>query len=197
MQLGGHGWKWRNTNAVCGRLNPGSSIRDQALDTATGGRGMPVAAFWHEVSHRCGWNLWLYVAVDTLELRPNNRHVYSYVILRQELNATKLSKHFHSWRWCFFVFLLHITSIKLQTHGCHFVTFSNVSPHMLPGTCCRKVIRAYQDSWDHRCRLLFCCMRNSDRNRVSKIWHTNVLACFVNKEYNEYKVAHRCFSLFC
>ncbi|KAJ9591943.1 hypothetical protein L9F63_001545, partial [Diploptera punctata] len=31
----------------------------------------------------------------------------------------------------------------------------------------RKVIRAYQDSWDHRCRLLFCCMRNSDRNRNS------------------------------
>lgn len=33
--------------------------------------------------------------------------------------------------------------------------------------CCRKVIRAYQDSWDNRCRLLFCCMGNSDRNRVS------------------------------
>ncbi|XP_021926065.1 sn1-specific diacylglycerol lipase alpha isoform X2 [Zootermopsis nevadensis] len=31
----------------------------------------------------------------------------------------------------------------------------------------RKVIRAYQDSWDHRCRILFCCMRNSDRNRNS------------------------------
>ncbi|XP_046980433.1 diacylglycerol lipase-alpha [Schistocerca americana] len=31
----------------------------------------------------------------------------------------------------------------------------------------RKVIRAYQDSWNHRCRLLFCCMGNSDRNRNS------------------------------
>ncbi|XP_074109664.1 inactivation no afterpotential E isoform X3 [Cotesia typhae] len=31
----------------------------------------------------------------------------------------------------------------------------------------RKVIRAYQDSWDNRCRLLFCCMRNSDRNQNS------------------------------
>ncbi|XP_034942676.1 sn1-specific diacylglycerol lipase alpha isoform X1 [Chelonus insularis] len=31
----------------------------------------------------------------------------------------------------------------------------------------RKVIRAYQDSWDTRCRLLFCCMGNSDRNRNS------------------------------
>ncbi|XP_057331242.1 diacylglycerol lipase-alpha isoform X3 [Microplitis mediator] len=31
----------------------------------------------------------------------------------------------------------------------------------------RKVIRAYQDSWDNRCRLLFCCMGNSDRNQNS------------------------------
>lgn len=31
----------------------------------------------------------------------------------------------------------------------------------------RKVIRAYQDSWDHRCRLLFCCMGSSERNRNS------------------------------
>ncbi|XP_077289187.1 diacylglycerol lipase-alpha-like [Arctopsyche grandis] len=31
----------------------------------------------------------------------------------------------------------------------------------------RKVLRAYQDSWDHRCRILFCCMRPSDRNRSS------------------------------
>lgn len=30
----------------------------------------------------------------------------------------------------------------------------------------RKVIRAYQDSWDNRCRILFCCMGNSDRSRV-------------------------------
>lgn len=28
-------------------------------------------------------------------------------------------------------------------------------------------MRAYQDSWDHRCRLLFCCMGNSDRTRNS------------------------------
>jgi len=32
---------------------------------------------------------------------------------------------------------------------------------------------------------------------MSTKWHTDVLACFVNKEYNEYKVAPRCFSLFC
>ncbi|XP_076687262.1 inactivation no afterpotential E isoform X1 [Andrena cerasifolii] len=31
----------------------------------------------------------------------------------------------------------------------------------------RKVIRAYQDSWHNRCRLLFCCMGNSDRSRNS------------------------------
>lgn len=31
----------------------------------------------------------------------------------------------------------------------------------------RKVIRAYQDSWDHRCRLMFCCMGTSERNRNS------------------------------
>ncbi|XP_039958758.1 uncharacterized protein LOC120773756 isoform X1 [Bactrocera tryoni] len=31
----------------------------------------------------------------------------------------------------------------------------------------RKVMRAYQDSWDHRCRLLFCCMGGTDRNRNS------------------------------
>lgn len=29
------------------------------------------------------------------------------------------------------------------------------------------MIRAYQDSWDHRCRLLFCCMGSSERNRNS------------------------------
>lgn len=29
------------------------------------------------------------------------------------------------------------------------------------------MIRAYQDSWDHRCRLLFCCMGTSERNRNS------------------------------
>lgn len=31
----------------------------------------------------------------------------------------------------------------------------------------RKVLRAYQDSWDHRCRLLFCCMGNKDDERNS------------------------------
>ncbi|XP_026846173.1 sn1-specific diacylglycerol lipase alpha [Drosophila persimilis] len=31
----------------------------------------------------------------------------------------------------------------------------------------RKVMRAYQDSWDHRCRLLFCCMGSTERNRNS------------------------------
>lgn len=31
----------------------------------------------------------------------------------------------------------------------------------------RKVIRAYQDSWNHRCRVLFCCIGTSDRNRNS------------------------------
>jgi hypothetical protein len=101
-------------------------------------------------------------------------------MFRQELNTIKLSKNFYSWRWYLFVFLLYIASIKLETHRCHFVTFSNVIPYMLSGTCCRKVIRAYQDSWDHRCRLLFCCMRNSDRNRVSKKWHTNVIQSFIS-----------------
>uniref|UniRef100_A0A1Y1KXQ5 Diacylglycerol lipase-alpha n=1 Tax=Photinus pyralis TaxID=7054 RepID=A0A1Y1KXQ5_PHOPY len=31
----------------------------------------------------------------------------------------------------------------------------------------RKVMKAYQDSWDQRCRLLFCCMRATDTNRNS------------------------------
>ena len=31
----------------------------------------------------------------------------------------------------------------------------------------RKVIRAYEDSWNHRCRLLFCCMGSNERNRNS------------------------------
>ncbi|KAK6645186.1 hypothetical protein RUM43_001462 [Polyplax serrata] len=31
----------------------------------------------------------------------------------------------------------------------------------------RKVLRAYQNSWDQRCRLLFCCMRHSDRSQNS------------------------------
>ncbi|XP_073834205.1 inactivation no afterpotential E isoform X3 [Musca autumnalis] len=31
----------------------------------------------------------------------------------------------------------------------------------------RKVIRAYQDSWDQRCRLLFCCMGSSEQTRNS------------------------------
>lgn len=31
----------------------------------------------------------------------------------------------------------------------------------------RKVMRAYQNSWDHRCRILFCCMGSSDRSRNS------------------------------
>jgi hypothetical protein len=43
------------------------------------------------------------------------------------------------------------------------MNFSIIS-HLLAS---RKVIRAYQDSWDHRCRLLFCCMGNSDRSRNS------------------------------
>lgn len=31
----------------------------------------------------------------------------------------------------------------------------------------RKVIRAYEDSWNHRCRLLFCCMGSTEQNRNS------------------------------
>lgn len=31
----------------------------------------------------------------------------------------------------------------------------------------RKVMRAYQDSWNQRCKLLFCCMGSSDRSRNS------------------------------
>lgn len=31
----------------------------------------------------------------------------------------------------------------------------------------RKVIRAYQDSWNQRCRFFFCCMNTSDRNKNS------------------------------
>lgn len=31
----------------------------------------------------------------------------------------------------------------------------------------RKVMRAYQDSWNQRCKFLFCCMSSSDRSRNS------------------------------
>lgn len=31
----------------------------------------------------------------------------------------------------------------------------------------RKVLRAYQDSWNQRCKFLFCCMGSSDRSRNS------------------------------
>lgn len=31
----------------------------------------------------------------------------------------------------------------------------------------RKVMRAYQDSWNQRCKFLFCCMGSSDRTRNS------------------------------
>ncbi|KAB7505588.1 Sn1-specific diacylglycerol lipase alpha, partial [Armadillidium nasatum] len=31
----------------------------------------------------------------------------------------------------------------------------------------RKVLRAYQDSWDHRCRVLFCCIGEKNRNSSS------------------------------
>lgn len=31
----------------------------------------------------------------------------------------------------------------------------------------RKVMRAYQDSWNQRCKFLFCCMGSSDRSRNS------------------------------
>ena len=34
----------------------------------------------------------------------------------------------------------------------------------------RKVRRAYQSSWNHRCQILFCCVRNSNRKqRVSYV----------------------------
>lgn len=48
------------------------------------------------------------------------------------------------------------------------ITISNNNNYILSVLSnCRKVIRAYQDSWDHRCRLLFCCMGSSERNRNS------------------------------
>lgn len=43
MQQGVHGSKWKSTSVACGNLNPGSSIKDQALGTATGDRGRSLA----------------------------------------------------------------------------------------------------------------------------------------------------------
>jgi hypothetical protein len=48
----------------------------------------------------------------------------------------------------------------------------------------RKVIRAYQDSWDNRCRILFCCIGKSDRNRVSYI-HTHIQNKLIQIESSE------------
>ena len=31
----------------------------------------------------------------------------------------------------------------------------------------RKMLRQYQDSWDRRCRFLFCCLKHRDRDEVS------------------------------
>lgn len=31
----------------------------------------------------------------------------------------------------------------------------------------RKVMRAYQDSWNQRCKFMFCCIGSSDRSRSS------------------------------
>lgn len=31
----------------------------------------------------------------------------------------------------------------------------------------RKAVRKYQDSWNRRCQMLFCCLGNSDRNQNS------------------------------
>ena len=36
----------------------------------------------------------------------------------------------------------------------------------------RKAVLGYQDSWNRRCQMLFCCLGNSDRNQVSA--ETNV-----------------------
>lgn len=58
---------------------------------------------------------------------------------------------------------------RLDLYVSVFDRVSECSKYAFYISYCRKVIRAYQDSWDNRCRLLFCCMGNSDRNRVSSM----------------------------
>ena len=160
---------WRQRYATCSFLAPGVSVVCE--------------------THDC-------VAFQTLVVGTDSGHVYPNVMLRQELNAIKYIKYFYFRRQCLLLFLPHAHFIRLEIHGCQSVLSANVIPHVLSGTCCRKVIRAYQDSWDQRCRLLFCCMRNSDRNRVSTEWHIHVLACFLNKLCYEYGMAHQCSCMF-
>lgn len=64
---------------------------------------------------------------------------------------------------------LHINSFsKYQPILIHYYNRKYVPIHTFTYVLFyRKVMRAYQDSWDHRCRLLFCCMGGADRNRNS------------------------------
>lgn len=36
----------------------------------------------------------------------------------------------------------------------------------------RKAVLGYQDSWNRRCQMLFCCLGNSDRNQVNILFST-------------------------
>lgn len=55
----------------------------------------------------------------------------------------------------------------VHLHICTIIDSSWLNIHIFMYMFYRKVMRAYQDSWDHRCRLLFCCMGGTDRNRNS------------------------------
>jgi hypothetical protein len=47
----------------------------------------------------------------------------------------------------------------------------------------RKVLRAYENSWNNRCRLLFCCIHNSESSRVSKKEKSSNRYIYATKHY--------------
>lgn len=78
----------------------------------------------------------------------------------------------------FLIFDLHYCIYLYSSYVCHYIIVSRTQRtsgfsrqslfvHCIFFSFFRKVIRAYQDSWNHRCRLLFCCIGSSDRSRNS------------------------------
>ncbi|KAF8791182.1 Sn1-specific diacylglycerol lipase alpha like protein [Argiope bruennichi] len=53
----------------------------------------------------------------------------------------------------------------------------------------RKAMREYQDSWNRRCRLLFCCIGHSDQQRYVYMPMSHMCYCFSTEEKKRYDSA--------